>query len=114
MPTIQRIDAVAGAATLANALTGSPFEFLPYDATVEVACIQDAGTIGDLLVTVYAGSDLVTQDLRPLVKATAPVRPDDFTAPFDAYEGTRLTITARNTTAATTRNLLTTVIITPL
>jgi hypothetical protein len=110
MPTIQRTDSLATVTTLANALSGTQFEFLPYNANIAMGFTCTAtGT----LVSVYAGSDLVVFELVPVVKATSPVNPDDFTVNFDAYEGTRLVITMRNPTAGTLV-IMSTTIITPL
>ena len=110
MPTIQRTDSLLTLVTNANIISGNQFEFLPYDANVAMGFTQSAT---GLLVSVFAGSDLVVADMVPVIKATSPVNPDDFTVNFDAYEGTRLVITVRNPTAGTL-SVLSTIVITPL
>lgn len=110
MPTIQRTDLIATVSTNANIISGNQFEFLPYDANVAMGFTQSAT---GLLISVFAGSDLVASDIVPVIKATSPVNPDDFTVNFDAYEGSRLVISARNPTAGSL-TLLSTIVITPL
>ena len=110
MPTIQQSNSLLTVTTNSNIIAGSQFEFLPYDANVSMGFTQSAT---GLLVSVYAGSDLITSDLAPVIKATSPVNPDDFSVDFDAYEGTRIVVSVRNPTAGTL-SLLSTIIITPL
>lgn len=110
MPSIQQTNSILTLVTNANIIAGSQYEFLPYDANVAMGFTQSAT---GLLVGVYAGTDLVALDIVPIVKATSPVNPDDFTVNFDAYEGTRLVVSVRNPTAGTL-TLLSTIVITPL
>jgi len=110
MPLIQRTDSILTLVTNANIIAGNQFEFLPYNANVAMGFTQSAT---GLLVSVFASSDLVCSDIVPVIKATSPVNPDDFTVNFDATEGTRLVVQVRNPTAGTLV-LLSTIVITPL
>lgn len=110
MPTIQRKDTIALTSTNINILQGTQFEFVPYDSNIAMGFTQSAT---GLLVSVYAGADLVSSDLVPVIKTTSPVNPDDFSVNFNAYEGTRLTIKVQNTTGGGL-DILSTIIITPL
>lgn len=110
MPTIQQTNSLLTVTSNNNILAGSQFEFLPYNANVAMGFTQSAT---GLLVSVYAGSDLIAFELVPVIKATSPVNPDDFSVNFDAYEGTRLVVAVRNPTAGTL-SILSTIVITPL
>lgn len=99
MPSIvKRVALIAGAQN-DNVLQGSPFEFLPYNATVEIGMVSDFALV---LSTVTSGAD-VLQEEGPVQKAAAdaaPKYPDDFLLTDVAAAGERLAIKLRNTNAA--------------
>lgn len=110
MPSIQQVNTLTTLTANANIIAGSQFEFLPYDSNVAMGFSQ---SVTGLLVSVFAGSDLVIADLVAVVKATSPVNPDDFSVNFDAFEGSRMVISVRNPTGGSI-TLLSTIVITPL
>lgn len=110
MALIQRTDTIALSATNDNVLAGSQWEFLPFHARLEFGFAASA--IG-LVIDVYTGSDTLCEEMVPLIKATAPVYPDDFTLTDVAAAGERIKVRVRNTTGGAL-TLLTTVRITPL
>lgn len=110
MPIIQKSLSVGASANLTNILSGEFYEFLPYNALVEVAANQSAT---GLLIDFISGVDVVAKDFTPLIKATAPVYPDDFALQDIAAAGERLVMAVRNTTAGAL-TLLYTVRISPV
>ena len=99
MPIIQKALSIAANANLANILAGEFFEFVPYNALVEVGFNQNTGAAGNILVDFISGSDVVAKDYTPLIKTTAPIYPDEFTLQDIAGMGERLVLAVRNTTA---------------
>lgn len=111
MPTIVKRTSL-GANSTANPLVGDQYEYLPFDAYVEVGISTDANGV---LATVYSGSDLL-QDEGPVQLGTINVQPkypDDFQLTDYAAAGDRLNIKLRDTSGAT-RIVMTTVKITPV
>jgi len=94
MPIIQKSLSVAGSANLTNILAGEFYEFLPYNALIEVGANQSAT---GLLIDFISGTDVVAKDFTPLIKATAPIYPDDFPLQDIAGAGERLVMAVRNT-----------------
>lgn len=95
MPIIQKSLAAAASTSYANVLSGEFFEFLPYNALIEVGLNQSAtGLICDFI----SGVDVIAKDYIPLIKATAPVYPDDFSLQDIAAAGERLVLSVRNST----------------
>jgi len=110
MPIIQKSVSVGASASINNQLAGEYFEFLPYNALIEVGLNQSAA---GLLVDFISGTDVVSKDYVPLVKATAPIYPDEFSLQDIAGAGERLVMAIRNTTAGAL-TLLYTVRISPV
>jgi len=110
MPIIQKSVSVGGTTTINNQLAGEFFEFLPYNALVEVGLNQSAT---GLLVDFISGTDIVAKDYVPLIKATSPIYPDEFTLQDIAAAGERLVLAIRNTTGGAL-TLLYTVRISPV
>lgn len=110
MPIIQKTKVFTANENVANLLAGEFFEFLPYNALIEIGLAVSAAQVNIDLIT---GSDVIGKDIKPLVKATAPVYPDDFPYQDIAAAGERIIIAARETAAATP-TLLYTVRITPV
>lgn len=99
MPLIQGSVSVATNAVNDNILAGSQFEFLPYDAEIEIGLQGDAN--GALQrVDAYSGQDTLCEGLALGVANRIPVYPDDFALTDVAGAGERLKIRVRNTHTA--------------
>jgi hypothetical protein len=86
---------IAANAVNENVLTGSQFEILDMNALVEFGLVQSAT---GLVLDVFSGRDIVAESYSPVIKATAPVYPDDYPLNDVAALSDRLKIRARNTT----------------
>ena len=97
MSSIIRRDTVAAGATL-NLFANQQYEFIPFDAQVELGIV---GSANGLVVTVYAGPDLVMQE-GPVPVQVAANRfaqyPEDFYLSESVAGGTRMSAQVRNTT----------------
>jgi hypothetical protein len=95
MPVIQGSTSLAANATIENVITGSQFEFAPYDATCEFAVLGAAvGVVADITT----GADVVAESMSVANKAGFPVLPDDFMALDVVRGGERIKLRLRNTT----------------
>lgn len=100
MPLVKTIDqGVADGATI-NPWQGSQYEYLPFDALVEVAILADAGDTW--LASVFSGSDVLMQNSQvdTLAVATPIVYPDHFALQDVASAGERLGCSLTNNTGA--------------
>jgi len=97
----------------ASPLSGSQYEFLPFDARVEIA-IQ-ASAVNVVVATVYSGSDVLQEEaaVQSGTTGVVPKYPDDFYLVDDALMGDRLRVLLRET-AGGTPVVMTVVRITPL
>lgn len=95
MPTIQGSVSVAANAVNDNVITGSQWEYLPYNAAVEFGLV---GSAPGLLLDVFSGQDNLAEGFAPSTQNRFPVYPDDFTLTDVAAAGERLKVRARNTT----------------
>ena len=98
MPIIQNRVSIAAGVTNDNLLSGSQFEFLPYDASLEFAVNADANG-QEVLCDVYSGQDVLMENAPLNSQARIPVYPDDYNLTDVAAAGERLKIRARNTGA---------------
>lgn len=96
--------------TTVNVLSGQQYEFAPFNCMVEFGL---AMTVVGMLVSVFSQTDLLLDSGPVVVKATAPIYPDDFLLQDVAQKGDRLQIKANNPTGGTI-NLLWTVKLTPI
>lgn len=97
----------------ATPLTGLQYEFLPFDARIEIALT--ASVVSQVVATVYSGSDVLMEE-GPVAFATLgqqPKYPDDFMLVDDALAGDRLKILLREF-AGGTPTVMTVVRVTPL
>lgn len=111
MPLIN-VKSTMATGTAATPLSGSQYEYLPFNARVEIGINADVNAV---LATVSSGSDILSEE-GPVTKGTLdifPVYPDQFTLVDVAAAGDRLKINLRNTNAGTA-NVLTSVRITPI
>lgn len=111
MPTIQGVSSTAAGATTQNVLTGSVYEYLPFNARLEFGIVGDAA--GEGRVTVLSGSDTVLEESSVSRQARFPVYPDDFSLVDVARAGERVVVRHRNTGAGA-NNLFWAVRITPI
>lgn len=95
MPAIQGSVSVAANSVNDNVISGSQFEYLPYDALIEVGIV---GSAAGLLVDVFSGPDVLCEAFAASTQNRFPVYPDDFAFSDYAVAGDRLKIRARNTT----------------
>jgi len=90
MPLIKTIDqGIADGATI-TPWSGNQYEFLPFNALVEVALLADAGDIW--LASVFSGSDVLMQSSQiDELALTVPITyPDDYSLSDVAAAGERL------------------------
>lgn len=113
MPTIQNRASVNAASVTDNVLTGSQYEFLPYDAKIEFGICGDANAT-DLRVDVYSGQDVLLENSEPSAQNRMPIYPDDFSLVDVAAAGERIKLRVRNTNAGAARTLFYSIRITPL
>jgi len=62
MPSIQSSASVALSSVNENVLADSQFEYMPYDATIQIGINGDANG-GDLRCDVYSGQDILVENL---------------------------------------------------
>lgn len=96
MPVIQSKVTIAAGAVVDNVLTGSQFEFLPYNAFLEFGLVGDVAGGSDLRLDVYSGQDTLAENITPSGANRTPVYPDDFTLNDVAGAGERIKVRARN------------------
>jgi hypothetical protein len=113
MPLISGSASVAASSVNDNLLTGSQFEFLPFDAFLEFGVNGDANG-ADMRVDVYSGQDVLLESAPLNVRAAMPLYPDDFMLNDVAAAGERIKIRVRNTSAAGARTVYFTIKITPV
>lgn len=89
------IEQSIGAGATVNIMTGQQYEFLPFDAQVQIGL---AGSAAGLVSTVFAGPDLIQQEGPVLVLTTFPSIQDQLYIDEMIAGGTRLSINVRNTT----------------
>lgn len=105
MPLVRREQTIAANSTLDNVVTGSIYEFLPWNAAINIGL---NGSATGLVATINSGSDTVLEEAPVNVSTAFPVIPDDMFAQDVAAGGERLVIKVRNTTggALTLRSLI--------
>lgn len=113
MPTIQGRVSVAASTVTDNVLSGSQFEFLPYDAALEFGIVGDTNA-ADLRVDVYSGQDVLMESAEPSAQNRIPVFPDDYNLQDVAAGGERIKIRVRNLNAGAARTLFYALRITPV
>jgi hypothetical protein len=107
MPLIQGQIGVPANGVIDNVLTGSQFEFLPYDASLRFGM---TGATASLLADVYSGQDVLAEQMLVPGTNRVPINPDDFSLFDVAGAGERIKIRVRNPTGATVQFLFSVVI----
>src|SRR5882762_2144912 len=110
MPIVQGVTSTAAGAITPNVLTGSVYEYLPFNAQLEFGIVGDAA--GEQRVTILSGSDNILEESPVSRAARFPVYPDDFSLVDMARAGERIVVKVRNTGAGA-NNLFWAVRITP-
>lgn len=100
MPLISDTTSMLTLTTVDNILEGSQFEFLPYDAFLEFGIVGD-GVLGDFIVDVYSGQDVLMESGNISILDRMPVYPEDFSLNDAAAGGERIKIRVRNSSAGT-------------
>lgn len=113
MPLISNTVTVPANGVIANVLAGSQYEYLQFNAFIEIGLLQQAVTYGDVQATVMSGTDVLMEEGAIPQRAGAPVYPDDFQLSDEAAAGDRLTIRLRNT-QGTTRLVAYSIKLTPI
>jgi len=100
MPLISGRQDILTLVTVDNLLTGSQFEFLPYDSFLEFGLTSE-GIVGDYTVDVYSGQDVLLESGEVSILDRIPIYPDDFSLNDVAAAGERIKIRVRNNSAGT-------------
>lgn len=95
MPVIQGSVSVAANSTHDNVLSGSQYEFLPYDAVLEFGLAASATGMN---ADVFSGQDVLAESMLLSSQNRVPLYPDDFTLNDVAAAGERMKVRLRNTT----------------
>jgi len=80
---------------------GSVMEIIQFPTLLEVALVQQSGSVGGILATIYSGTDLLCEESPISAAARFPLYPDDFAWRDEAAPPDRLRIILRNTTGGT-------------
>lgn len=97
MPVIQQTISVPANGVVDNAIQGSQFEFMPYDAALRFGL--SASAVG-LVADVYSGQDVLAEQMAVAPTNRLPINPDDFVLSDVAGAGERIKVRLRNTTGA--------------
>lgn len=87
---------IGATTTEENILSGDLLE-IPEEPMVYEIGLNASAT--GLVIDVYVGPVAVAASLIPLIKATAPIYPEDFVLQFGVLGGQRVKVRVRNTTA---------------
>jgi len=104
MPVIQGSVSIPAASVNDNILTGSQFEYMPFDGQVNFYLVGDA-TAADLRCDVFSGQDILMENGQISNANRIPIRPDDLTLTDIAAAGERLKVRVRNTHATLARTI---------
>ncbi len=94
-------------------LSGWQYEYLPFDAYIEIA--MQASAVNVVVATVYSGSDVLMEEgqIQQGTSGVQPKYPDDFFLTDEALAGDRLSVRLRETGGGTPV-VMTVVRITPI
>ena len=95
MPIIKKEISIAADATNDNIFSGSIYEFLPWNASINLGML---GSATGLVATVNTGSDTVQEESPLTVGTVMPKIPDDMDVQDVAAAGERFVVKVRNTT----------------
>jgi hypothetical protein len=95
VPIIKKEVSVAANATIDNLFSGSIYEFLPWNAAINLGI---TGSATGLVATVNTGSDTIQEESPVNILTTMPKIPDDMDIQDVAAAGERFVVKIRNTT----------------
>ena len=95
MPLLQKKITINAGAQNDNVLSGSQWEFLPFNARVAFAL---NGSAAGLVADIYSGTDTIAEDMDVNSANRYPVNPDDYNLIDAAAAGERLKVRVRNPT----------------
>lgn len=100
MPTVFHSTTGAAAGAQVDAMAGSQYQYLPFDAFVEFAVYADTGDTWN--ASVFSGTDVLMQDsVIPILATATPILyPDHFFLQDGALAGERIGVQATNNTGA--------------
>lgn len=112
MPTIRRTTVLAANATV-NPLQGSQYEYLPFNAMVEIACLAIADSVAQ--ASIFSGTDVLLQNetIDGLALANPVIYPDHYEIQDVGAMGERLGVSVTDISGAGT-TVRTVVRITPV
>lgn len=110
---VQGSVSVAAASVNTNVLSGTQLERMPFNGRIQFGLVGDTNAT-DLVVDVYTGQDVITENMTPSAQNRTPINPDDFTLSDVAAYNEQVKIRVRNTHATTARTLFFSVIAEPL
>jgi len=96
MPIIRKEVSVPANSTIDNLVTGSIYEFMPFNASLNLGM---TGSATGLVGTVNTGSDTLLEESPLNIKTTFPLIPDEMDLQDRTLQGERLVVRVRNTTA---------------
>lgn len=96
MPIIRKEISIGANATVDNVVTGSIYEFMPFNAALNIG---QTGSATGLVATVNTGSDTLLEESPVNILGTFPVVPDQMDLQDRTLAGERLVVRVRNTTA---------------
>lgn len=100
MPTIRKKVTVPAGGAPVYPFQGDQFEYLPFDARVQIAIVQEELANTNVQATVYSGSDVLQQNgpitEKPSGSGANPTYPDDFLLDDEADAGDRLNCVLSN------------------
>lgn len=102
MPTISGRNSIAAGASVTNVLSGSQYEFAPFDGTMVVGMKADKNLV---TVAIFSGPDTLQEPggAVPIAASEAtPNYPDDYAWEDSVARGDRIKVTLTNGNAATT------------
>ena len=96
MPIIRKEVSVPANGTIDNLVTGSIYEFMPFNAALNIGM---TGSAAGLVATINTGSDTLLEESPLNIKSTFPIIPDEMDLQDRTLAGERLVMRIRNTTA---------------
>lgn len=110
---VQGSVSVAAASVNNNVLQGTQLERMPFNGRISFGLVGDANA-ADLVVDVYTGQDVITENMTPSAQNRTPINPDDFSLSDVAAYNEQVKIRVRNTNGAAARTLFYSVIADPI
>jgi len=92
---IQNSQSIGATSEVANVISGSQYEFLPFPAMVEFGIVASAT---GLIVNVTVGTEVLLFEAQPSLANRFPIYPDDFNLNAVCPAGSRIVVKVRNTT----------------